>query len=157
MIQKDRALSAGELIDYYKMLVKLYPIVSIEDPFYQEDVVHFAELKRELRGKVQIVADDLTTTNPQRIRLAARQNAANAVIIKPNQIGTITETLDAVRTARMHGWKVMVSHRSGETTDDFISDLAVGVGAEMMKSGAPAHGERVAKYNQLMRIEEMLR
>lgn len=157
MIQKDRMLNCGELMDYYKMLVKLYPIISLEDPFEQEDSEHFSEITHALRGKAQIVADDLTTTNPQRIRVAARQKAANAVIIKPNQIGTITETLEAVKVARTHGWKVMVSHRSGETTDDFIADLAVGIGAEMMKAGAPAHGERVAKYNQLMRIEEMLR
>ncbi len=152
----NRSLTAPDLIDYYNDMIRAYPIVSIEDPFHQDDFGHFAQLTRELRRKVHVVTDDLTVTNPHRVRLAVRAGAGNCLLLKINQIGTITEALDAAKLAREHGWRVMVSHRSGETTDDFISDLAVGIGADFMKAGAPVRGERVAKYNQLLRIEEIL-
>jgi enolase len=103
-----------------------------------------------------IIGDDLTVTNPERIKLAYKKKACNAVIIKPNQIGTLTEAIEAVKLAKSFGWKIMVSHRSGETNDDFISDLAVGISADFIKAGAPARGERVAKYNRLLKIEEEL-
>ena len=110
----------------------------------------------DTKGKMQVVADDLTVTNPKRILWAQRRDAANCLLLKVNQIGTVSEALQAATMAQEGGWGVMVSHRSGETTDDFIADLAVGIGCGMMKSGAPARGERVAKYNRLLRIEEML-
>ena len=110
-----------------------------------------------LISKPLVISDDLTVTNPERIKLAYKKKACNAIIIKPNQIGTITEAIVAAKLAKSFGWKIMVSHRSGETCDDFISDLAVGIGADFIKSGAPARGERVAKYNRLLRIEEEIR
>lgn len=155
-IEKEKSLTPSELIDYYKDLVSSYPIISIEDPFDQDDFEHFSEFTYRFRNRIYVVADDLTVTNPNRIRLAARHSAANCLLLKVNQIGTITEALESAHLAHQNGWRIMVSHRSGETTDDFISDLAVGIGAEFMKSGAPARGERVAKYNQLIRIQEML-
>ena len=154
---QTRGITAYELLDYYLHLVKNYPIISIEDPFDQDDFMHFHELTQKLKGRVQVIGDDLTVTNIQRMTLAFRWNAINCLLLKMNQIGTVSEALRAARAAHEHGWRVMVSHRSGETTDDFISDLTVGIGAEMIKAGAPARGERVTKYNQLMRIEEMLR
>ncbi len=151
-----QSLRASELLDYYLMLARAYPIIALEDPFHEEDFDHFAELARKLRGKALVVADDLTATNPQRILLAARKHAASCLLLKPNQIGTVSEAMEAARLARKHGWRVMVSHRSGETTDDFIADFAVGIGADFLKAGAPARGERVAKYNQLLRIGEVV-
>lgn len=156
IVAEGKRLSGGQLLDYYRQLVHTYPIVSIEDPFEQDDFEHFAELTRRMKRKVHIVADDLTVTNVHRIHLAAQHHAATCLLLKMNQIGTVTEALEAARAAHEAGWRIMVSHRSGETTDDFISDLAVGIGAEFMKAGAPARGERVAKYNQLLRIEEMM-
>lgn len=149
-----------ELLNYYLKLVKKYPIISIEDPFEQEDFLSFAELKRRIEKtgkKIQIIGDDLTVTNPERIEEAIRERSCNCLLLKVNQIGTLTEALEAVKLAYAHGWKVMVSHRSGETSDDFIADLAVGIGCGMIKAGAPCRGERVAKYNRLLRIEEKLR
>ena len=152
-----QSLRAGELLDYYRMLAQAYPLIAIEDPFHEEDFEHFSELTRKLRGKALVVADDLTASNPQRITLAARHHAANCLLVKLNQIGTVSEAMEAARLAKKYGWRVMVSHRSGETTDDFIADFAVGIGADFLKAGAPARGERVAKYNQLLRIEEVVR
>lgn len=142
-----------EMLDYYENLVGRYPIISIEDPFDQSDFESFAKLLERLKDKkVQVVADDLTVTNPERIKRAIREKSANALLLKINQIGSITESIEAFKLARSDGWKVMVSHRSGETTDDFIADFAIGMGAEQIKSGATARGERVCKYNRMLAI-----
>ncbi len=145
----------NELIWKYQDLVKKYPLISIEDPFYEEDFTNFAKLTAKLK-KIQIVGDDLLATNPHRVQKAIVQKSCNCLLLKVNQIGTITEALEAARMAQNSKWNVMVSHRSGETNDDFIADLAVGIGAEEIKSGAPCRGERLAKYNRLLRIEEEL-
>lgn len=142
-------------IDFYKSLIKKYPIIFIEDPFAEKDDKGFKTAVREL-GKVIIVGDDYLTTNIKRIRRAKEKNSCTGVIIKPNQIGAITETLKAVKLAKYYGWKTVVSHRSGETMDDFIADLAVGVGSDFIKSGAPSKPERLAKYNRLTEIEKEL-
>ncbi len=144
-----------ELIDKYKEIVKRYPIVSIEDPFSQDDFANFYVLKKELK-RVQIVGDDLLVTNPERISKALIEEACDALLLKVNQIGTISEALHAARLSEENGWGIMVSHRSGETEDTFISHLSVGIGAGQIKAGAPARGERTAKYNELLRIEEKL-
>ena len=143
-------------VKFYQNLIKRYPIIFIEDPFNEEDWESFEKIIAELGKKITIVGDDLLTTNINRIRLAYIKKACNGVIIKPNQIGTVTETLQAVKLAKLYKWKIIVSHRSGETLDDFIADLAVGVGADYIKSGAPARGERLAKYNRLLKIESEL-
>jgi len=137
-------------IDFYQNLVKKYPIVFLEDPFGEDDWQNW----QELNSKLLLVADDLTATNPKRIKLAKKKNACRGIVIKPDQVGTITETLEAVRLAKSFGWKIIVSHRSGETKDDFIADLAVGVGADFIKSGAPSQPERLAKYERLIKIRE---
>lgn len=148
-------MSKNNLLEYYLHLIRKYPIISIEDPFEQEDFASFAELRR--KSKIQIVGDDLTVTNVGRIKKAIKNNSCNCLLLKVNQIGTLTEALDAVKLAYENGWKVMVSHRSGETEDTFIADLAVAIGCGMIKAGAPCRGERIAKYNRLLRIEEVLR
>ena len=153
---KGQFMSGEELIDYYEKLVSEHNIVSIEDPFEEDDYKSFQELNKRIGHKVQIVADDLTVTNPERIKRMASLEAANSLLLKVNQIGTVTEAMQASHEAESAGWSVMVSHRSGETEDSFISDLAVGIGASMIKLGAPARGERTAKYNQLLRIEDYL-
>ncbi|MEM4336633.1 MAG: phosphopyruvate hydratase [Candidatus Woesearchaeota archaeon] len=147
--------SGSELLERYKEITQKYPIFSIEDPFSQEDWVNFSAITKELK-KVQIVGDDLLCTNTQRIQKALVLNACNALLLKINQIGTIYEAIEAFQMAAKHGWNIMVSHRSGETEDTFISDLAVGLGNGQIKSGAPCRGERTSKYNQLLRIEERL-
>ncbi len=153
-----KGLTAEELIDYYIELTKKYPLVSLEDPFDQDDVLAFHEITKRTKRKssFQIVGDDLLVTNPRRIQGAVEDKWCNALLLKVNQIGTLTESLRAARIAMRAGWHVMVSHRSGETEDPFISDLAVGIGCGQIKLGAPARGERTAKYNQLLRIEEFL-
>jgi len=154
-----KRLTKEALLDYYLKLLKKYPIISLEDPFEQEDFSGFAVLKKAVYGmkkKVQIVGDDLTVTNIQRIQRAVQEKSCDCLLLKVNQIGTLTEALDAVRLAYQHNWKVMVSHRSGETEDTFISDLAVGIGSGQMKAGAPCRGERTAKYNRLLRIAELM-
>ncbi len=145
-----------ELLDLYKDLVDQYPIVSIEDPFQEEDFRGFAQITRELGDKVQIVGDDLFVTNPERLRKGIRKGSANALLLKVNQIGTLTEALEAGQLALQHGYGVMVSHRSGDTEDPFIADLAVALNCGQIKTGAPARSERTAKYNRLLRIEEEL-
>lgn len=147
--------SPQQLIDYYLKLIKKYNLISIEDPFHEEDFLNFSKLKN--KTKIQIVADDLTTTNPERIKLAIKYNSANCLLLKVNQIGTLTEALTAANLARKNGWKIMVAHRSGETEDTFIADLSVALACGQIKSGAPCRGERTAKYNQLLRIEELLK
>jgi enolase len=142
-----------KLAEKYQELVDGYPLISIEDPFYEEDFENFSRLKKRL-PHTQIVGDDLTVTNPKRVRKAITMKSCNCLLLKINQIGTITEALEAARTAKNAGWNIMASHRSGETADDFIADLAVGIASGQIKSGAPCRGERLAKYNQLLRIEE---
>jgi len=148
-------LNKERLLSYYLHLIEKYPIISIEDPFEQEDFESFAELRK--RSGIQVVGDDLTVTNVSRIKTAIQNQSCNCLLLKVNQIGTLTEALDAVKLAYENNWKVMVSHRSGETEDTFIADLAVAIGCDMIKAGAPCRGERVAKYNRLLRIEEFLR
>ena len=143
----------SQMIEFYGSLVESYPLISIEDPFDQEDWEAFAQLTKKLNG-TQIVGDDLLVTNPDRIREAKEKNACNALLLKVNQIGTVSEALNAAQETREAGWGIMVSHRSGETEDTFIADLAVGIAAGQIKSGAPCRSERLAKYNQLLRVEE---
>lgn len=153
---EGREYTPEQLLDVYEDFASTYPLASIEDPFDQEDFAHFAALNRTLK-KTQIVGDDLTATNPTRISQAITHNSCNCLLVKPNQIGTITETLQAAQLAREHKWNLMVSHRSGDTTDDFIADLSVGLNSKQIKAGAPCRGERLAKYNHLLRLEEQLR
>jgi len=149
-------VSKEELAGIYRYLISHYPIISIEDPFFEEDFEGFAELKREIGNAITIFGDDLTASNIERIKLAQEKGACNGLILKPNQIGTVTETIEAAKLAKSYGWKIMVSNRAGETEDDFIADLAVGIGADFIKSGAPFPKERMAKYNRLVKIEEEL-
>jgi enolase len=148
--------TAEELAAIYKQWISSYPLVSLEDPFAEEDWAAWTAFTAELGDRVQIVGDDIFVTNPQRLARGIKEKAANALLVKVNQIGTVTETFDAVDMAHRTGWKCMISHRSGETSDTFIADLAVATNAGQIKTGAPARGERVAKYNQLLRIEEYL-
>ena len=148
--------SSSDLIAYYAELVSAYPLVSIEDPLDQEDWSGWTEMTSELGTKVQIVGDDLFVTNPVRLARGIATDTANALLVKVNQIGTLTETLDAVEMAHRANYHTMLSHRSGETEDTTIADLAVATNSGQIKTGAPARSERVAKYNQLLRIEEEL-
>ena len=148
--------SSADLIAYYSELVSAYPLVSIEDPLDQEDWSGWTEMTSELGAKVQIVGDDLFVTNPVRLARGIATDTANALLVKVNQIGTLTETLDAVEMAHRANYRTMLSHRSGETEDTTIADLAVATNSGQIKTGAPARSERVAKYNQLLRIEEEL-
>ncbi|MBI2247939.1 MAG: phosphopyruvate hydratase [Armatimonadetes bacterium] len=148
--------SADEMIDYLATLCSAYPILSIEDPLAEDDWDGWTRLTARLGRTVQLVGDDLFVTNVERLREGIARRCANAVLVKVNQIGTLTETLDAVRTARQAGYAVIISHRSGETEDTTIADLAVATAAGQIKTGAPSRSERVAKYNQLLRIEEKL-
>ncbi len=154
-VYKHRFMSGEEFVKYYEFLVNKYKIISIEDPFHEDDFDSFALLTKRIGGKVQIVGDDLTVSNIDRIKLAVEKKLCNALLLKVNQVGSLTEALDAVYLAKNAGWKVMVSHRSGETEDPFIADLAVGIGCGQIKLGAPARGERTAKYNQLLRISSV--
>jgi len=148
--------SAEQMTAYYSELVSAYPMVSIEDPLSEDDWDGWVQLTAELGDKVQIVGDDLFVTNPERLEEGISRRAANALLVKVNQIGTLSETLDAVALATSYGYRSMMSHRSGETEDTTIADLAVATGVGQIKTGAPARGERTAKYNQLLRIEETL-
>ncbi|MDQ2750140.1 MAG: phosphopyruvate hydratase [Actinomycetota bacterium] len=150
------ATTAAAMIDFYAALVEDYPIVSLEDPLAEDDWEAWQALTGELDDKVQIVGDDLFVTNPERLARGIELGAANALLVKVNQIGTLTETFDAVELAHRHGYRCMMSHRSGETEDTTIADLAVATNCGQIKTGAPARSERVAKYNQLLRIEEGL-
>jgi enolase len=153
---EGKTLTAGDLIEYYTELVDSYPIVSIEDPLSEEDWDGWVAMTDALGTRVQIVGDDLFVTNPTRLADGIARGAANALLVKVNQIGTLTETLDAVNLAHRSGYRSMMSHRSGETEDTTIADLAVATDCGQIKTGAPARSERVAKYNQLLRIEEEL-
>ena len=153
---KEKSLTSDEMISWYESLVKKYPIISIEDGLDEDDFVGFANLTAKLGDKITIVGDDLTVTNVRRIKMAVDVKAINSVLIKVNQIGTLTETIEAIQLTKKQGWIPFVSHRSGETTDTFIADLAVGLSCEYIKSGSLVRGERVCKYNRLMEIEEKL-
>ncbi len=153
---EGKKLSAGELTAYYADLASSFPLVSIEDPLDENDWAGWTHLTAELGDKLQIVGDDLYVTNPKRLADGIAQKAGNSILVKVNQIGTLTETLDAVALAQRNGMKAILSHRSGETEDTMIADLAVATDAGQIKTGAPARSERVAKYNQLLRIEEEL-
>jgi len=148
--------TSEQMVAYYAELLSAYPIVSIEDPLGEDDWEGWGAMTSELGARVQIVGDDIFVTNPERIARGISTGTANALLVKVNQIGTLTETLDAVALAHRNGYRCMMSHRSGETEDTFIADLAVAVDCGQIKTGAPARSERVAKYNQLLRIEETL-
>ncbi|BDQ00622.1 phosphopyruvate hydratase [Aquiluna sp. KACHI24] len=148
--------SSDDMIAYYADLLARFPLVSIEDPLAEDDWAGWTKITAELGSKVQLVGDDLYVTNPERLQKGIDLQAGNAILVKVNQIGTLTETMDAVSLAQRHGMKAIISHRSGETEDTFIADLAVATNAGQIKTGAPARSERVAKYNQLLRIEEEL-
>ncbi len=152
----DKSFSGGEMVDFYVNLCKKYPIVSIEDGLAEDDWDSWVEMVKKLGTKVQIVGDDLFVTNTKRIQKGIELSAANSVLIKLNQIGTVTETLNAIKMAHDQCWTAVVSHRSGETEDNFIADLVVGTSSGQIKTGAPARSDRNAKYNQLLRIEEEL-
>ncbi|HUW21909.1 MAG TPA: phosphopyruvate hydratase [Candidatus Bathyarchaeia archaeon] len=155
---RDRTmpLTTEELIEYFVDLHQQYPLYLLEDPLNEDDWGNWVRITAEMKD-VFIVGDDLLVTNKGRTQKAVKEKACSAILVKPNQVGTITETIDVVKVAQTAGWKVIVSHRSGETTDDFIADFAVGVGANLVKFGAPARGERVAKYNRLLEIETELK
>ena len=153
---EGKLLSSAEMIAYYASLVAAYPIVSIEDPLDEDDWAGWGAITTELGSKIQLVGDDLFVTNPERLSKGIAANTANALLVKVNQIGSLTETLDAVEMAHRAGYRSMMSHRSGETEDVTIADLAVATNCGQIKTGAPARSERVAKYNQLLRIEEEL-
>lgn len=154
---KPHYLTSEQLVQYYLQQTSKYPIISIEDGFDQDDWEGFKSLLQAVKGQgVQLVGDDLTVTNVTRIQLAIEKNACNCLLLKVNQIGSISEAIAACQLARGAGWDVMVSHRSGETEDSFIADLVVGLGTGQIKTGAPCRSERLAKYNQLLRIEEEL-
>ena len=148
--------TGDEMVAFYKKLIDEYPIVTIEDPFDQDDWENWTKIVAAVGDKVQIVGDDLTVTNPLKIKEAVEKKAANCLLLKVNQIGSISESIDAVKLSKQNGWGVMTSHRSGETEDNYIADLAVGLCTGEIKTGAPCRGERTAKYNQLLRIEEEL-
>lgn len=152
--KRGKTYVTEDLIGYWEGLLDKYPIVSIEDPLGEEDFSGWAEMTARLGNRVQLVGDDLFVTNLERLQQGIDQGAANAILIKPNQIGTLTETLEAIDLAKRSGYKTIISHRSGETEDTFIADLAVAVNAGQIKTGAPCRTERVAKYNRLLRIEE---
>lgn len=153
---EGRTLNAGGMIDYYESLAARYPIISIEDGLAEDDWDGWREMTARLSGRMKLVGDDLFTTNPRLIAEGIAKKAGSALLVKPNQIGTLSETLYAIRLAESAGYTIVISHRSGETEDDFIADLAVGVSAPFIKTGAPARSERTAKYNRLLRIEEEL-
>jgi enolase len=154
--KEGRKLTGAEMVAFWKNWVDQYPIVSIEDGLAQDDWDSWKLMHQELGDRIQLVGDDLLVTNPERVRRAISEKAANALLVKLNQIGTLTETIEAVETCHRAGWRAVTSHRSGETEDSTIADLAVALNMGQIKTGAPARSDRVAKYNQLLRIEEEL-
>lgn len=154
--KSGKVLTCDELFDMYRRFSAEYPLISIEDPLAEDDFDGFCRLTEQLGDDVMIVGDDLFTTDPTRIFHGIALGAANAVLIKPNQIGTLTETMEAIRIAEKNGYSIVISHRSGETESSAIADLAVAANAEFIKSGAPARSERLAKYNRLLKIEELI-
>lgn len=151
---EGRSLTTDELIDFYKELINKYPIISIEDPVDENDWEGFSKITKELGDKIQLVGDDLFVTNKECLQKGIDNNAGNAILLKVNQIGTITETLETIELARSHGYKTVISHRSGETEDTTIADLAVGLNLGQIKTGSMSRTDRICKYNQLIRIEE---
>lgn len=156
LVSEQRQLSSEEMVDWYKVLVNDYPIVSIEDGLDQEDWAGWQKMTAELGEKITLVGDDLLVTNIEFLQKAINQKSANAILVKSNQIGTLSETIAAVKMAKNAGWRSIVSHRSGETEDTTIAHLAVGLGTGYIKTGSVCRGERTAKYNELIRIEEIL-
>lgn len=154
--KKQKEYTTDELIDYFVNLCDNYPIISIEDPLAEDDFEGFTKITERLKGKVQIVGDDLFVTNIKRLKKGVRRKSANAILIKVNQIGTLTETLNCIAYANRMGYKTIISHRSGETEDTTIADLAVAVNSSQIKTGAPSRSDRVAKYNRLLKIEQEL-
>ncbi|CAD8057341.1 unnamed protein product [Paramecium sonneborni] len=152
----SKKLNAQQLTELYLKFVSQHPIVSIEDPFDQDDWEGYAQFTAKIGQKVQIVGDDLLVTNPIRVQEAINKKACNALLLKVNQIGSLTESIEASNLSQQNGFGVMVSHRSGETEDNFIADLVVGLGTGQIKTGAPCRSERTAKYNQILRIEQEL-
>ncbi len=150
-------LSKEKLLEFYSEIFSEYPIVAIEDPFSEEDWEGFQRIIEKFGNRITIIGDDLLVTNLERIKLAKNKKACNGLILKPNQIGTVSETIEAAKLAMKGGWEVFVKHRGGETCDDFISDLSVGLGTGWIMAGAPTRGERVVKYNRLLKIEEELK
>ena len=155
-IFENKPVDYNFMIDYYSELVDKYPIISLEDPLSEDDFDGWKKLTEKLKNKVQIIGDDIFVTNKEKFLFGIRNGIANSILIKLNQIGTISETLEVIKLARLYGYSYMISHRSGETSDSFISDFAVGTSSFMIKAGAPSRGERVAKYNRLIQIEEEL-
>lgn len=154
--KSGRVTTREELIDYFISLSKNYPICSLEDPLAEDDFAGFTALTKEIGSRVQVVGDDLFVTNKGRLQQGIEQKSGNAILIKPNQIGTLSETLETIRMAKANGYRTIISHRSGETEDTAIADLAVAVGAGQIKTGAPARTDRVSKYNRLLWIESMM-
>ncbi len=152
--KKNRIFSSDTLIEYYKELLEKYPIISIEDGLSEKDWAGWTRMTEELGGKVQLVGDDLFVTNTSRLQEGIEKKAGNSILIKPNQIGTLTETLDVIGLARQHGYTTVISHRSGESEDTTIADIAVAVNAGQIKTGAPCRTDRIAKYNRLLMIEK---
>ena len=153
---EGKKVTSAEMVEMYAAWVKKYPIVVLEDGLAEDDWDGWKLLNQTIGGQIELVGDDLFVTNVERIARGIKENAANAVLIKLNQIGTLSETIATIEMARKAGWGAMVSHRSGETVDSFIADFTVAMGTGHLKTGAPCRGERVEKYNQLMRIEEEL-
>jgi len=152
----ERVMTSTQLLDLYENLANNYPIVSIEDPFDQDDFSAFTAMTKRMGKSCQVVGDDLLVTNPTRVQTGIDQKLCNALLLKVNQIGSVTESIEASNMSQAAGWGVMVSHRSGETEDNFIGDLVCGLGTGEIKSGAPCRSDRLAKYNQILRIEEEL-
>ena len=154
--EPSKILNADEMVDLFKDWISKYPIVSIEDPLDQNDWEGYAKMTKELGNQIQIVGDDFFVTNTKRLARGIEEGACNSILIKLNQIGTVTETIDAVRMAQKAGYTAVISHRSGETEDAFIADLAVALETGQIKTGSMSRSDRIAKYNQLMRIEDEL-
>ena len=156
LIGEDRTLTTDELIDFYEELVNKYPIISIEDPVDENDWEGFTKITQKLGDRIQLVGDDLFVTNKKCLQMGIDKKAGNAILLKVNQIGTITETIETIELAKANGYKTIISHRSGETEDNTIADLAVGLDLGQIKTGSMSRTDRICKYNQLMRIEEEL-
>lgn len=154
---ENKIIDAEELFLLYKKIIFKYPVVSIEDPFYEEDYISYKNITKKFGKRVQIVGDDLFVTNKKYLKRGIENGLANAILIKMNQVGTITEMLETVRLAKQNNYRIIISHRSGETEDTTIADLSVGLGADMIKAGSLSRGERICKYNRLLRIEEKLK
>ncbi len=156
LARENRSLSSAEMVDYWADIAARYPVISLEDGLAEDDWEGWKALRRRLGDRVQLVGDDLLVTNVKRLRRGIEERAANSILVKLNQIGTLSETLSAIEMAQRHGWTAVISHRSGETEDSTIADLAVATNAGQIKTGAPARSDRVAKYNRLLRIEAEL-